>query len=280
MSQIPPSSTNDIPSPLEGAIIQRVALVDMLTCRETKSFQSVSLPGHLLHLVVCGRVEQTVSGICQRLEPGDSIWYYENEHVQGRVLEAPWTFYTVNFLAPTLSPPPFACRVQKAGPAMPAQMKALLETWRDASASPTARHLRVHALLMEIILDLLPKTTHEFRTDSVTQLWWELEAKIRSDMAHPIDMRLLEHIARCSQRTIVRACRLAVGQSPMKRIKELRLSYARGLVQLSEMSMSDIAFRIGYGRVQEFSRDYRRHFGVTPSDDRARGCNCRGDAVE
>jgi AraC-like DNA-binding protein len=271
MSQNPPSRTNVLPPPLEGAIIHRVALVEEITCRETARFQSVSLPGHLLHLVVCGRVEQTVSGIRQRLEPGDAVWYYENEHVEGRVLEAPWTFYTVNFLAPTLSPPPFANRVQKAVPAIYARMKALLQIWRDTSVLPTARHLRVHTLLMEILFELLPQAMQEFRTDSVTQLWWELEAKIRADLAHPIDMRLLAHMARRSQRTIVRACRLAVGQSPMKRVKDLRLSYARGLVQLSEMSMSDIAFRIGYGRVQEFSRDYHRHFGITPTDDRSRG---------
>jgi AraC-like DNA-binding protein len=271
MSQYQPSRTNVVPPPLEGAIVHRVALVDKITRRETASFRSVSLPGHLLHLVVCGRVEQTVNGIRQKLGPGNAVWYYENEDVQGRILEVPWTFYTVNFLAPTLSPPPFAIRVQTTGPAMLARMKTLHQVWRDTSAAPTARHLRVHALLMEMLLELLPQAVEEFRTDSVTQLWWELEAKIRADLAHPIDMRLLAHMARRSQRTIVRACRLAVGQSPMKRVKELRLSYARGLVQLSELSMSDIAFRIGYGRVQEFSRDYRRHFGITPSDDRSRG---------
>ena len=251
--------------------MQRVALVDRITRREALPYQSVSLPGHLLHAVVCGRTEQTVNGVRQELQPGDAIWYCENEEVQGRVVEPPWTFYTVNFTAPTLSPPPFQSRVKSVGPSLVRRMEALFNTWCDASASPTTRHLRVHAMLLDILLQLLPESVQAFRTDPVTQLWWEVETRVRADLARPIDMRYLERLARRSQRTLVRACQLAVGASPMKRVKDLRMSYARGLVQLSELSMSEIAFRIGYGRVQEFSRDYRQRFGVTPTADRCSG---------
>jgi transcriptional regulator GlxA family with amidase domain len=57
----------------------------------------------------------------------------------------------------------------------------------------------------------------------------------------------------------------------MKRVKELRMSYARGLVLYSQMSMTEIALRVGYGRVQELSRDYHRRFGRTPREDRRAG---------
>ena len=61
----------------------------------------------------------------------------------------------------------------------------------------------------------------------------------------------------------------------MKRIKELRLSYARGLVQHSELSISEIAYRTGYSRVQELSRDYHERFKVTPREERAHGPSYR-----
>jgi AraC-like DNA-binding protein len=271
MSQEPPTRADQTFPPLEGAVIHRVALIDQITRPDLRGFHSVSLPGHLIHVVTRGRVEQTVNGVRQWIGPGDVVWYYENEEVQGRVLEAPWTFHTVNFFAPTLSPPPFQQRVKAAGPAMIRRMETLLETWRDTASPPATRHLRVHALLLEILLDLLPEAVQAFRMDAVTQLWWEVEAKVRADLAHPIDMRLLERLSHRSQRTIIRACQLAVGKSPMKRVKEIRLSYARGLVQLSDLSMSEIAFRVGYGRVQEFSRDYHRQFDITPTEDRSRG---------
>lgn len=61
----------------------------------------------------------------------------------------------------------------------------------------------------------------------------------------------------------------------MRRVKRLRLSYARGLVLYSPLSLTDIALRVGYGRVQELSRDYRQHFGITPREDRQRGPDYR-----
>ena len=51
---------------------------------------------------------------------------------------------------------------------------------------------------------------------------------------------------------------------------EIRLGYARGLVQHSDLPMTEIAFRVGYARSQEFSRDYHKHFGLTPREDRRR----------
>jgi len=54
----------------------------------------------------------------------------------------------------------------------------------------------------------------------------------------------------------------------MKRLKELRLGHARGLVQHSDLPITEIAFRVGYGRSQEFSRDYHHRFGVSPREDR------------
>jgi transcriptional regulator GlxA family with amidase domain len=84
-------------------------------------------------------------------------------------------------------------------------------------------------------------------------------------------MTMLENIGRRSKERIVRACRLAVGTLPLKRIKHVRLSYARGLVEFSNLSMSEIACRIGYCRVQEFSRDFRKQFGMTPTEAREQG---------
>jgi transcriptional regulator GlxA family with amidase domain len=56
----------------------------------------------------------------------------------------------------------------------------------------------------------------------------------------------------------------------MKRLREVRLGYAHGLVQHSDLPITEIAFRIGYARSQEFSRDYRKSFGLSPREDRQR----------
>ncbi len=68
-------------------------------------FQSASLPGHLIHLMIAGRVRQTCDGRSYELSAGDAIWYHEDEAVSGEVIAAPWEFLSVNLIAPTLPPP-------------------------------------------------------------------------------------------------------------------------------------------------------------------------------
>ncbi|MCP4784694.1 MAG: helix-turn-helix domain-containing protein [Fuerstiella sp.] len=256
---------------LDGAIVRSVVLIDQITRTEKSSFQSTSLPGHLIHIVTAGHIEQQSGGVKQHVGPGDAVWYHENESIAGRITHSPCTFYTVNFIAPTLSPPPLDQRVKPVGRRIPEQVELLLQAWRDTSSPPTFRHIRIHALLLDILFELIPDTVAVHHIDSPTRLWWDIETKVRANLSQPIDLACLAKLGRRSQRSIIRACHAAVGLAPMKRIKVLRLSYAQGLVLHSQRSMTDVALSVGYGRVQEFSRDYRRRFGITPTEDRKAG---------
>jgi AraC-like DNA-binding protein len=262
------------PPALEGSIVHGIVLVDEVTRPTANLFQSTSPPGHLLHLVLAGEVEQEVSGQIQHLKPGNAVWYFENEPVRGKILQAPWTFLTVNFLAPRLPPPAYDHRVWTAGRKSAELFRLLLAAWR-ASAPPVTRHLQTFARLLDLLVEVLPQPSPEHRSDLPTQPWWEIEARLREDLSQPIDLARLQSMSKRSQRSIVRACEAATGASPMKRVKELRLSYARGLVLYSQMSMTEIAVRVGYGRVQELSRDYHRRFGKTPRTDRRDGPDYR-----
>lgn len=265
--------------PLDGAIVNSVVLVDRITRTIAGPFEAVSLPGHLIHITTEGEVEQRAGGVVERFGPGCAIWYYENEPVQGVVKKTPWSFYTVNFRAVALLPPPLDRRVVTVSEETVARMQALLEVWRDTQAPPARRHMRVHALLLEIVLDVLPDESQAHRMDTAAGLWWRIEAELRKDLSRAIDLRFLQRLGSRSQRGIFRACHLATGMPPMKRVKHVRLSYARGLVQLSELTMSEIACRVGYGRVQEFSRDYGKLFAVTPTQDRNAGPDYRRHEV-
>ncbi len=272
-TQMSHMSTRDsaIHPPLDGSVIQSVVLVDRVTRTTTGPFKSVSLPGHLIHVVFEGRVEQSSGGTLQEIGPGEAVWYHENEEVSGHIREAPWTFYTVNFVAVRLAAPPLSQRVLPVDNRVLELMEMLLSTWRDTAAPDTRRHVRVHALLLNVIERLLPESTAGHRIDSATDLWWEIESRVRGELAEAIDLRFLEKLTGRSRQTIIRSCHHAVGMSPMKRIKELRLSYAQGLVLHSKLPMTQIALCVGYGRVQEFSRDYHNRFGVTPTGDRKVG---------
>lgn len=264
------SKLDSIPS-LRGTIVEEVVLVDFIERRRTGRFQSESLPGHLIHIVTHGEVEQNAAGIVQHFGAEHAIWYNENEPIQGRILQVPWRFYTVSFMASALPPPPLDQRVRSIGPETVQRAQRLLDVWRQQEMPAMLRHMHVHRLLLEILVDILPTESHRHRVDAPTQLWWKIETMLRANLSEPIDLAYLERRSRRSRRSIIRACHLATGLPPMKRVKQVRLSYGRGLVQLSDLTISEIAYRVGYQRVQEFSRDYRKHFGISPCEDRKAG---------
>ncbi len=253
---------------LNGAIVTGVKLVDEITRSQTGPFKAVSLPGHLLHVVTEGEFEQEAGGIVERFKAGDSVWYWENEPVKGRIVRAPWRFYTVSFTAPSLPPPPLNERVKPASKRTATQMLNLLQVWRNTDLPPVVRHIRLHALLLEVILELLSDTAREQCAEAEAGLWWQVEAGLRADLSQPLNVGLLCELSHRSERSVFRACKKATGLSPMKRVKQVRLSHARGLLKFSRYSISEIAYEVGYERVQEFSRDYRKHYGCTPTKAR------------
>ncbi len=232
-----------------------------------------SLPGHLIQLTIAGRTEHEVEGRRYVLEPGSLLWYHEVEQVKLRVLGAPWSFYTLNFLAESLQPPPFEQRVTRIGPAAQRHFPALLAAWRDTAIAPMSRQFRVHAALNALLADLLPEfnlgQSQPFEMNEAARLWWAVENRLRRNLAQPMNLTQLARSTGKSPATLARACHAAVGLPPMKRLKQIRMNLARGLAQRSQLRIKEIAQRVGYERAHEFSRDYHKHFGRSPRADRS-----------
>lgn len=64
------------------------------------------------------------------------------------------------------------------------------------------------------------------------------------------------------------AFKAVTGQTPMQYLKAARLHRARQLLTLTRRSSAEVAFDVGYQSAAQFSRDYKRQFGVPPSQDR------------
>ncbi len=252
-------------SPVGPAPIEGVLLVERFERPRGLRFEASSLPGHLLHVVVRGRVRQSCNGRAYDLGPRSAIWYHEDETVVGEVL-APWTFYSVNFLAPAMPPPELGEReLAVRWPAAPRACARLLAAWRSDEAEER-RTLAVHAALGELLLCLAPRPA-PVRMAGRARLWWLVESRARERLDRPPTLAELAELGNASRAAIERACHAATGTSPMRRIKSIRLSLARGLLGRADLGIGEIAARVGYGRVHEFSRDFARRFGVAPSRD-------------
>ena len=252
------------------APVERLVLVDELERIQGGAFQSQSLPGHSLHLVTKGAVSQSAEGRPEVFGKGAVVWYHENEQVRGQILRAPWRFITINFHAPALLPPPDDRRVFRAAPATLRLGRRLLSLWRNQTLPPQERQLRCHRVLIELLLQILPRAGFKPIVQPQAKLWWRVEKQLRGRLEEPATLAGLQRISGFSPRSLARACKAATGMPPMKRLREIRLSFARGLVQHSELPITEIAYRVGYARPQEFSRDYRRRFAATPREDRLR----------
>ncbi len=55
--------------------------------------------------------------------------------------------------------------------------------------------------------------------------------------------------------------------TPLQYQKDLRLTEARRLLRVSEISISGVAFEVGYESPSQFSREYSRKFGSSPRAD-------------
>jgi len=255
------------PLPVGASPVESIRLVERFE-RPAPDYQftATSLPGHLIHLVVAGEVEQTCNGRRQRLTPGVVVWYHEDEWVEGRVLRAPWVYYSVNFAAPTLSPPGFESRLRRGPRGLERQFAALLAAWRTEAS--WERDCRCQSRLLDLIADVGAYPPAQAGTASAGKLWWEIEAWARAQIDRTLSLDDLCARFGRSPNTVARACREAVGLPPMKRLKQIRLSLARGLVRHSELNMTEISQRVGYARVHEFSRDYRKAHGLPPTAER------------
>jgi transcriptional regulator GlxA family with amidase domain len=250
--------------------IRKVVFVARFEVREQgRSNTEYSFPGHHIQLTRRGRARIASCGRCHEVGPGGVLWFHNDEDFSILVRDVPWAFCNVSFLAPTLPPPDFAGRFQTRKPERILPLyDALYHTWTNLTLPPLQRLFRVHAALLEFLAELTNQAQNRIRVDQEAALWWKLETQLRTNLHRPIDLRRMSRLVNSSPTTIRRACQRATGKSPRKRINEMRLEMARGLIWMSELSFKEIASRVGYARVQELSRHYHRRFGVTPTQDR------------
>jgi AraC family ethanolamine operon transcriptional activator len=94
------------------------------------------------------------------------------------------------------------------------------------------------------------------------------ETFIQDRINQPITLQdLCEHL-HASQRSLNYAFKTVYGLAPMKYLKVLRLNQVRYALRSADPSASrvtDIASRFGFWHMSQFSADYRRMFGESPS---------------
>ncbi len=131
------------------------------------------------------------------------------------------------------------------------------------------RHLNlpsalIHCVLGQLCLDvgwLLEGTSHDSRIEHVRR-------HIDINPSERLSLQAMAERAGLSERHFASLFRRQVGVSPKRYQVRARMRYARMLLRESGLSVKECAYHLGYSDPFNFSRHYRREFGLPPSEDR------------
>ena len=90
---------------------------------------------------------------------------------------------------------------------------------------------------------------------------------LRTHFAQPLRIDELAAHVQMSPSTLHHHFRLLTAMSPLQYQKWLRLNEAKRLMLNEHLDAANAAFQVGYESPSQFSREYSRHFGVTPKRD-------------
>ena len=97
----------------------------------------------------------------------------------------------------------------------------------------------------------------------------EVQQCLQSNLSAPLSIAQLAGSVQMSPRTLSRRFKRATGLTPLSYLQNLRVAGARDLLRHSNLSVGDIAWRLGVQDVSYFSQLFRRHCGMSPLQYRA-----------
>ena len=91
---------------------------------------------------------------------------------------------------------------------------------------------------------------------------------LEASCQEPIDLDRLAGIAHMSKRNFVRSFHAAIGNSPIAHVIQLRINRGATLLRRTDQSVTEIAFQVGFGDSNYFTRQFTKLLKVTPSEYR------------
>ncbi len=112
----------------------------------------------------------------------------------------------------------------------------------------------------EVLGALAARNTHFAQISRVLE-------HLHRDYARPIAVEALARQARMSPSSFYQRFKAVTAMSPLQYLKSVRLGKARLLMIQDGSTASAAAFAVGYESAPQFSREYKRQFGVSPGQD-------------
>ena len=92
--------------------------------------------------------------------------------------------------------------------------------------------------------------------------------RMQRELARPLRMADLAREAGISPRTLDRRFRDATGLSPLAYLQSLRIASAKQMLEATNLTVAEVAFRVGYQDQGHFARVFTRTMSVAPAEYR------------
>jgi len=231
-----------------------------------KGIKVRSTPDHLLHLVVSGSYLLKNNNRIYEIKPGSVIYYYATEDVEWLESKETVVFYSVAFKSEFIRPLPLESRVFKAVRSTVSAFEKLYGY--SICQDEYVKTMGIYSSLLAILMDIQKYTSvpdSDKQKDKVADIWNSVEQKIRTEKKFRVQLNELCEMSHRSRATLIRICRKSTGESPMRRIRSIKMAEANGLLHFSTLNITQISEYLGYPRIHEFSREFKKHFGFPPT---------------
>lgn len=95
---------------------------------------------------------------------------------------------------------------------------------------------------------------------------------IRKHLVEPLDRKQLAAVAGLSIPQFHRVFTASFGQSPTAYVRQLRLERAGHKLRMGAVDIGEVALAAGYETHTAFSKAFKQHFGLSPSEFRLLDC--------
>jgi len=143
------------------------------------------------------------------------------------------------------------------------------------ASQPADAELLAPLIIDEILIRLLrspvgSRVAQIGYVDSGIQRIARAVAEIRANFSQPLRVEALARLVNMSASSFYQHFKAVTSMSPLQYQKVLRLEEARRLMLAEPLDAQGAAREVGYVSASQFSREYARYFGSTPTRDVAR----------
>jgi AraC family transcriptional regulator, arabinose operon regulatory protein len=269
-------SLHSTPAPAHQDVFYTVPRAGHLQASPSHRIRRDHYPGHELILCLAGRAWTRVAGRTHAVRAGDFVWLNcHHPHEHWAEPDDPWEAMWVRAEGPQLAKLAELMSVRTSPVISGVDRREAVAAYRQAfkllaqgsPESPALLHAAVARLLGAVCA---ARARSGDAAPDVPPALTKVVERMRLFYFEKHTLDGLAAVAGLSPTHFTRVFRSAFGTSPIDWLRRERISQAKRRLAGTSDEIKEIAAQVGYADRYFFSKDFKRHTGVTPGQYRAR----------